>query len=85
MFELNEEEEEEKRIQMRLERDAKYIERREKELAKEEGIRENQITTAKELIKFGMKIEDISKVTKLTEKEIQDIQAKMKQKSSREK
>ena len=83
VFELNEEEE--KRIQMRLERDAKYIERREKELAEEQGlkrgIRENQITTAKELLLDGtLSIEKIAKITKLTEKEIQKIQNKLSKK-----
>ena len=41
------------------------------------GIHQEKINTAKELIKFGMKMEDISTITKLTKKEIQDIKDKM--------
>ena len=76
MFDLTEEEE--VMIQMRMEKHARIIAKKEKELAEEKGIRKNQITTAKELIKFGMKIEDIAMVTKLTEKEIKNIKNKMK-------
>ena len=76
MFDLTEEEE--VMIQMRMEKHARIIAKKEKELAEEKGIRKNQITTAKELIKFGMKIEDIAMVTKLTEKEIQNIKKRMK-------
>ena len=41
--------------------------------AKEEGERKKQIEIAKELLKLGIKIEDIEKATKLTKEEIQKL------------
>ena len=43
------------------------------EKGKEQGIKETQIATAKELLKMNMKLEDIIKVTKLTKEEIEEI------------
>lgn len=45
--------------------------------AKEEGKKENQINTAKELLKMNMKLEDIITVTKLTKEEIEKIKSEM--------
>ena len=84
VFELNEDEE--KRIQMKLKKDAQYIARKERELAEERGIkkglkrgiRENQITTVKRMLQRNMDIKEIVEISGLTEQEIQDIQDKMK-------
>ena len=48
-------------------------EERNKETVKKSGKKENQIEIAKELIKYGMKIEDIMKITKLSKKEIEQL------------
>lgn len=47
--------------------------RESKEEGREEGRKENQIEIAKELLKLGMSIEDIEKVTKLDKEEIEKL------------
>lgn len=44
--------------------------------SKEEGEKKGRLEIAKELIKMGMKIEEIQKVTKLTKEEIENIKNK---------
>ncbi len=44
---------------------------------KEEGIKENQIFTVKQLLKMNIKIEDIVKITNLSEKEIEEIKKEL--------
>ncbi len=76
VFELNEDEE--KRIQMKLKKDAQYIARKERELAEKRAIRKTQITTVKRMLQRDMDIKEIVEITGLTEKEIQKIQKRMK-------
>jgi predicted transposase/invertase (TIGR01784 family) len=54
-------------------KDENNIRKREKEKGRKEGERKKQIEIAKELLKLGIKIEDIEKATKLTKEEIQKL------------
>ena len=49
------------------------IEERNKKTEKSNGKKKEKIEIAKELLKIGMKIEQISKVTKLSEEEIEKL------------
>ena len=51
----------------------KKAHKRELKCAEEKGIKEGKLQTAKELLKLGMSIEEIVKVTKLEKQEIEKL------------
>ena len=54
-------------------RDEKSMREAGREEGREEGERKKQIEIAKELLKMGMKIEEIERATKLTKEQIEKI------------
>ncbi len=79
MFELNEDGTITRLVS--YEDEQKWLIKRGKELAKEagikEGIKENQMNTAKKLLLRGMEIKEVSEITNLKEEEIIKIQKEL--------